>query len=116
MLKDLYRSKTNTLVAIICIIVCAISCTMVGWHYGKQAGADEIMSHVYPRCGVVVEVNYDEGTVAVEDGADQVWVFEGCEDWMEGDLAAMIMDDNGTPDSIYDDVILDVLYGGASEG
>lgn len=106
----------NGVIALIVAFSLVLVAFAGGVKLGRTQGADEVMSHVYPRCGTVIEVNYDEDVVVVADEADQVWVFEGCEDWMEGDLAAMIMDDNGTPDSIYDDVILDVLYGGASEG
>jgi len=87
-----------------------------GVKLGRTQGADEIMSHVYPRCGVVCEVNRADDVVTIVDGTGMEWQLTECEDWDEGDWVAMIMDDNGTPDNIYDDIITDAVYGGTSEG
>lgn len=76
-----------------------------------QAGADDIMSHVYPLCGIVTEVNYAEDYITIEVFNGNMWEWEGTEDWNEGDIAAMIMDDNGT-EIIYDDIIMDISYNG----
>lgn len=67
---------------------------------------------VYPMTAKVVEVNYDEDLVTVETFTGFLFAFEGCEDWCEGDGASMVMDDNGTPDNITDDMILMVHYCG----
>ena len=66
---------------------------------------------LYPMTGIVVEVNYDEDIVAVEDFNGNIWEFYGCEDWAEGDIASMLMYDNGT-EIIYDDEIVSVRYCG----
>lgn len=65
----------------------------------------------YPTCGEVVEVDYENDLVVVEDFNGNLWEFEGCEDWLEGDIASMIMNDCGTPE-IYDDEIVTVKYSG----
>lgn len=67
--------------------------------------------HVYPSCGVVVEVDREADEIVIEDLSGFLWAAYGAEDWCVGDVAAMIMDDNGT-EIIFDDVILSVTYQG----
>lgn len=76
-----------------------------------EAGANDAMSHVYPLCGIVIEVNHTEDYIAIEDFTGNVWKWEGAEDWHEDDIAAMIMHDNNT-EIIYDDIIMDIAYNG----
>lgn len=64
---------------------------------------------LYPETAKVVEVNYDEDLVTVETFTGFLFVFEGCEDWAEGDCASLIMEDNGT-EKVFDDEILIAQY------
>ena len=68
-------------------------------------------AEIYPETARVVEVNYDEDTVTVETFNGFLFVFEGCEDYMEGDGVALIMDDHGT-EEIFDDEIIMAQYCG----
>lgn len=97
---------TNVIVIIIMALL-AQACYLKG----KRAGADELMNHIYPMSGAVTEVNYQENKVIVTDSTGNKWEFDGAEDWHTGDIAAMIMKDNGT-EEIYDDEIIDVQYDG----
>ena len=74
----------------------------------------EVLGNLYPHAGIVTEVNYAEDVVTVQDGAGNLWRFDGAEDWGVGDLAALLMNDNGTED-IRDDSILLVRYGGRAQ-
>jgi len=65
----------------------------------------------YATCATVIEVDKENNIVTVEDFNGNLWEFEGCEDWLEGDIAAMIMNNNGTQ-YIYDDIIESVRYCG----
>lgn len=67
---------------------------------------------LYAKSAVVVEVDYESNVVTVKDYSNNLWMFEGCEDWLVGDLCAMVMHDNNTPTTIYDDVIVNVRYEG----
>lgn len=67
---------------------------------------------VYPKTFVVSACDLDNDTVFLVDSNNNEWAISGIEDWMEGDVASAIMSDNGTPDSIYDDKILDIRYSG----
>ena len=53
---------------------------------------------LYPTCGVVSELNEAS--------------FKGIEDWAEGDIVSAIMSDNCTPESIYDDIVVQTRYCG----
>lgn len=66
----------------------------------------------YAKSTVVIDVNYNDDLVTVQDFFGNTWQFFGCEDWAEGDICALIMDNNGTSDTIYDDVITNVTYCG----
>ena len=66
-------------------------------------------SKTYPAAGIVSDIHDD--TVYVTDSAGFTWAFCPAEDWMIGDMAAMTMNDKGTP-SILDDEIVDVRYTG----
>lgn len=78
---------------------------------------------IYPMTMIVVETSIDDkGTESIEDDGGEIilvdsngseWVYEEYpEDYMPGDFVSLIMDDNGTPNYIYDDVILDMRYSG----
>ena len=103
-------NKAAIIANVIIIIIMALL-ARVCYLEGKHAGANEIMSHVYPISGIVTEVSRQEDRVVVTDNNGNEWEFDGVEDWQEGDIAAMIMEDNGT-EKIYDDEIIDIRYDG----
>ena len=67
-------------------------------------------SNLYAMTTVVTD--YQDGILYCEDFNGMVWTIE-CEqeDWMVGDICAMVMDNNGT-DVIYDDIIVTYKYDG----
>ncbi len=71
---------------------------------------------VYPLTVQVIELDREGDIVTCVDGADNFWEFYGVEDWQTGDFASLLMDDNGTPNTIYDDVITMAHYAGTFEG
>lgn len=81
--------------------------------YGALAEEDVVEGY-YPLTAVVVDLDYNEDVLILEDGAELVWEFEGTEDFEIGDIVSLLMWDNNTPDSIYDDVVLLVYYSGFS--
>lgn len=90
------------MVMLLIVTACAIA---------KSESVDDFASHIYPACGRVVEIDRRADLVIVEDCVGFLWAFKDTEDWAVGDLAAMIMEDNGT-EEIFDDKILDVRYCG----
>ena len=100
------KSAKIVIVATLVLMVALVACTEQ-----KPIETAKIEFNHYPACGEVVEVNRENGKVVVEDFNGNLWAFEGTEDWMEGDICAMIMSDEATPE-IYDDVIIQVRYCG----
>lgn len=79
-------------------------------HTGYKIGTNN-STNTYPLAATVCEVDYNEDTVTYKDYNGNLWTMTGAEDWMEGDTAALLMDDHGT-DLIYDDEIVAARYCG----
>ena len=60
---------------------------------------------LYLRFGSVIDIEYDSDFVTVDDGLGNLWDFYGVDYFFFDDLVVMIMDDNDTPDWIYDDKV-----------
>lgn len=77
--------------------------------------AQPVTENIYALTTQVVQVDYENDVVVCQDFNGDLWVFEGCEDWLYGDIASMVMNDKGTPIK-YDDEIVSVRYGGWFDG
>lgn len=97
--KDLFVSLFITVVLFFVAVVAT-----------APAFADE--DDVNVRAGIIVEVNCEEDYCIVEDACGLYWEFYEVEDFMVGDMVIMTMWDAGTPETILDDEILDVVYSG----
>lgn len=71
-------------------------------------------AELYPNVGWVCKLDHEHDIFILEDFGGNLYVYEGIEDWFLDDIAAMLMDDNGT-ESIYDDVIVELRYAGYME-
>ena len=67
---------------------------------------------IHVRTMEIVQLDYNADVVYCIDSVGFEWAFCGCEDYAEGDLVTAIMSNNGTPQTILDDVILDTEYSG----
>ena len=86
------------LIAIILVLIC----------FTITAEAD-----LYYRFGNIVDIEYDTDFVTVDDGMGNLWDFVSvpiAEYYFYGDLLLLIMSDNGTPDWIYDDKVIEACY------
>ena len=113
-----YFKDSNTKPFAIAIVVLSalllIALIAFGWmDYNKTTEPEH---SVYPLTVVVIELDREGDIVTCVDGADNFWEFYGVEDWQTGDFASLLMDDNGTPNTIYDDVIMMAHYAGIFEG
>lgn len=58
----------------------------------------------------------DGGLIELVDGAGNGWDYEEYpEDYYTGDYVSVLMDDNGTPEYIYDDIIIELRATGFAE-
>ena len=64
---------------------------------------------MYALTTMIVEVNNDY--VVCLDFTGNEWIFDNVDDWSIGDIASLLMWNNGT-DIIEDDVIVQAFYGG----
>ena len=104
--------KSAKIVIVLTLVLMVALVGLVACTKQKPVETEKIEFRHYPACGEVVEINRENGKVVVEDFNGNLWAFEGGEDWMEGDICAMIMSDEGTPEIIYDDVIIQARYCG----
>lgn len=102
----------KTVATIISLVILIIALFGVGFVTGRNVGKQDAINHYYPLCGVVTELDREQDVVTITDCAGLMWQFTECDDWQEGDIACCVMHDQGTPDSVLDDVIVSVRYGG----
>lgn len=67
------------------------------------------MADFYPTCAVLTVVDRETDTLTFEDVMGRTWTMQGCEDWEQWYFAALLMDDNGTPE-IADDIVVKAHY------
>ena len=99
---------TILLVVVIFICVMLFSSAMAP---REEVTTEEIPNRYYALTAVICDLESVNDFVYCEDFNGNLWVFKGIEDWQEGDLASLLMDNNNTID-ITDDIILSAHYGG----
>lgn len=78
----------------------------------QQKSSDEVAKSYYALTTVVEKVDREKDTVTCMDFNGNLWEFYGAEDWQKDDIASLLMYDNNTPETIYDDIIVNVRYDG----
>lgn len=68
----------------------------------------------YPETGIIIETIPEEDTAVVECANGNRFAFFGIEDYVKGDIVAMIMHNNGTA-VVYDDEIIKTEYAGYTD-
>jgi hypothetical protein len=108
------NTKPFALAIVLVSALLLVALIAFGWmDYNKTAEPEH---SVYPLTVRVVELDHDADVVVCVDGAGNGWEFYGVEDWQIGDFASLLMDNNGTTETIYDDVITMARYAGTFEG
>lgn len=80
-------------------------------HFAGCSQNSQKKTEDYPLTTIVTEINPEIDVVSITDNNGFVWQFYGVEDWEEGDICSVIMNDNGT-ETIFDDIIVTTRYGG----
>ena len=91
------------------LVLTMLTATMLTSCTKKAETETKVEVRQYPSVAIVVDVNYENNVVALQDSNGEILAFTGTEDWMVGDVAALIMSDNGT-EKVYDDEIIDARY------
>lgn len=97
--------------AVVIVILCGLLCATLIWFRYLDMNAP-VEHEIYPTSMIVTEVDYESDLVTIVDFEGRMYQFYGCEDWYENDICAVIMDDNGTTETVYDDIILQTRYCG----
>lgn len=81
----------------------------------NAASEVDAIDNIYPLYTEVREVT--DTYILTEDFNGNLWKFEndGTEDWYPDDICVMIMHNNNTPETIYDDIIIKTRYSGYVE-
>ena len=108
-------TATKRLAVVALCAVCVFGVVRLATGYTEAMGHTYDERDLYALTTVVAEVDREYNTVYCVDFNGEKWAFYGCEDWAEGDIATMVMYNNGTS-IIYDDVILSAKYCGWFEG
>jgi len=108
------KNATTLVIALLILALATFATLFVVTLVNRPAETTTDLSEthtLYPYAGVVCNLDYENDIVTIGNGADTFgWSFYGCEDWELGDLCAVIMDDNGTPDNVYDDIVVQARY------
>lgn len=112
--KSIKRKEIKYYIMLIFVLIgmCWIS-TMELHAEPDYIKANGVAEQTYPATGIVTTVSESGQFVEFTDFNGNQWILWGDpEDWVCGDRIAVIMSDNGTPDSIYDDKIMSSRYCG----
>jgi antirestriction protein len=104
--------KTFILIFVAIVLACIYPIIMI---VGVIQEQHEQKAENYALTTIVISLDYENDLVQCEDFNGNLWEFEGCEDWVIGDIASLLMNDRGT-EKIYDDTIIDARYSGYFEG
>ena len=108
----------NTVKAItIGLALTMFSCAVVAagaMDFEAETGSLHANRELYPRTMVVTEIDMAVDLVALRDCTGHEWTFHGIEDWMVGDICAVILDNMETA-VIDDDKIVEKRYNGTVE-
>ena len=108
--------NTRPFAVAIVILFVLLVIAMISFCFMDYNKAAEPEHSIYPLTAQIVELDHNADVVVCVDGIGNCWEFYGVEDWQVGDFASLLMDDNGTTETIYDDVITMICHAGAFEG
>ena len=112
-----FKDSTNRPFAVtIVILFVLLVIAMISFCCMDYNKAAEPEHSIYPLTAQIVELDHNADVVVCVDGTGNCWEFYGVEDWQVGDFASLLMDDNGTTETVYDDVITMICHAGAFEG
>ena len=109
-------SNIRSFAAAIDILFVLLVIAMISFCWMDYNKAAEPEHSIYPLTVQIVELDHNADVVVCVDGTGNCWEFYGVEDWQVGDFASLLMDNNGTTETVYDDVITMAYYAGNFEG
>ena len=99
---------------VIVVVVLSVIC-LLSYVSGQNANAKAEVNY-YPSLLAVQEIDNENSWIYAKDANGNLWAFEGDnEDWQIGDYVAVIFNDFGTSENVYDDEIVQIKYAGYAE-
>ena len=93
------KKRTIVIILLICLLIDA----------QRVSAAETKNGSEYPTTMIIYCVDYKLNLVYITDGYNNYY-FKGVEDLYTGDTLSLIMNDNGTPETVKDDVIVNYRY------
>ena len=110
-MRKVFNTVLDFCTMILIIATMVLELALVGMLLSKLHDRREETKHEqYARAAVVYCIDEAEDTVTFIDGCGFIWAIKGVFDWEQGDLAALLMDNNGTSGTIGDDIVVDAWY------
>lgn len=97
------------------VVISLIIMIFTSFMAGRAFQQTKLDRNYYPKMGYVTYVDEIADVILIEDPAGYRWIWDGAEDWIEGDICSMIMYDNNTL-NIKDDKIVSIKHDGWVEG
>ena len=104
--------KKKDIICQIALPICALIMATGALMAAKLPEKSEInIANLYPKSTIVTDIEDDK--IIVVDFNGNYWSFTDTEEtWTKGDICSLIMHDNNTSDTIYDDIIIKAQYSG----
>lgn len=93
------RKKVVIVILLICLLL----------DVQRVSAAETKKGSEYPMTAIIYCVDYRLDLVYFTDGYNNFY-FKGVEDLYTGDTLSLIMNDNGTPETVKDDIIINYRY------
>ena len=90
----------KTIISILSLLVIAFFCFAIVLYY-----------FCYPMTGFIVEIDYDQDLIVIEDANGFLWEWQGIEDYSINDIVSMLMFSNFSK-TIFDDSIILIRFSG----
>lgn len=101
------KREVNSFAVAIVICFALLLCCLIWFKYLDTKEQHEI----YPTSTIVTDV--EGALITVTDFSGRVYQFyDETEDWFIDDICAIIMDNNNTKETVYDDIIISAKYCG----
>lgn len=106
--------KKVDIIITLAILLILLGCVGCIAKMPKATDTEVRESSVYPKAMVVVAIDRETDIVTLSTCSGLLYEFYGVLDYDEGDIVALIMDDNGT-ENVTDDIIISNQYAGWSD-
>lgn len=107
------KTNTDNTFATICVMLCLFIVLTISFFVFWTMAAFKL-DCMYATTTIVDRIDKSQDIVTLKDYNGYIYQISPVEDWEVGDIASILMDDNGTPFDKLDDKIVSVKYSGTA--